>query len=822
MIRYYLLHFGRNLLRQKWFSIINLLGLSVSITCTILIYLYVGHEMSYDGFHPNTDRLYRVNQTFIWSENRDQQFSRTGPGVANAMKEELPEVEMVTSLHTPGNFIISYTTPAKEVIRFEEDEVFAADTNFFKIFNFPLIKGDAASAFRQANTLMMTRSTAKKYFKNEDPIGKLVRLGGSTTMAEQTFEVIGVVDDTPDNSTIQFDVLLSMKNFPIERLHWSWVWTQLETFVLLRENVDIQTVREKLTLIPRKRASETLKTVMGTTYDEYVASGKKWELFLQPINTLHLPVLPVVGSFQDIGNIKTVYSFIGAAVFIILLSCINFMNLSTAQFTRRIKEASVRKILGLGKKELSISYFFEAVLFCLIALVVALTLTQLLLPQFNQLTGKSLTLPLLREPSLLATLITLTLLMATVSSIYPAFFLSKFHPVEAIKGKLRVGKQGGSFRNGLVIFQFSVSIVLIACTAIVFQQLTYVSEKDLGFDKENLLEIEHAESVPNAETLAKAITSIRGIISASWCSSAPPRIFGGDSFSAEGLNGLKFSLNYTSGDENYLPTLGLKFKIGRNFLVNNQADTNRVIVNESALKRIGWDINESVIGKKILYNNAFFEVIGVVSDFNYWSLDTGIEPMAIFNIRSRNIDHDKNNIVLIRVQPQNSAAWQTTLDGIHKVWKQHAANTPLEYGFIDEQFADTFKSEAQFGKVLILMASLAILIACLGLLGMIIFALEQRTKEIGIRKISGASVWQILKLISSGYTKLIVIAFIIGTPLSYWMMHQWLQDFAYRITPSPWIFIITGLSTLVIAILITSYHSIKSALTNPVDVLKEE
>jgi putative ABC transport system permease protein len=561
---------------------------------------------------------------------------------------------------------------------------------------------------------------------------------------------------------------------------------------------------------------------MGTTYDEYIKSGKTWELFLQPVTRMHLPDQRVVGSFPDTGSIKIVYSFIGVAIFIVLLSCINFMNLSTAQFTRRIKEASVRKILGLGKKELSISYFFEALSFCLIALIVSLALTQMLLPPFNLLTGKTLKFSLLSDLNLLGALVILSVVMAIVSSSYPAFFLSKFHPVEAIKGKLKVGRRGTSFRNGLVIFQFTVSIVLIVCTAVVFQQLNYFSEKDLGFDKENLVELEHAETVQSAEALAKATMNIPRVISASWCSSTPPRIFGGDTFSAEGLNDQRFSLNYTSGDEQYIPTLGIKLKSGRNFDINNPEDVNRILVNEAAVRRLNWAVDETVIGKKITYENASFEIVGVMSDFNYWSLATSIEPMAVFHIKNKNIFHGKTSAIALRIEPQNSREWATTLQNLNDVWKQHAGDKPFEYGFIDEYFAETFKTQQQFGKVLIVVASLAILIACLGLLGMIVYSLEQRTKEIGIRKVSGASAWNILTLISREYTAIIMVSFVLGAPLAYWMMLQWLQDFAYRITPSLWIFFSAGAGTLLLAILITGYHSIKASLTNPVDVLKDE
>lgn len=822
MLKNYVVLFIRNLKRQRLFSIINLLGLTVSIASTVLIYLYVAHEFSYDRFHAHVDRIYRVNQTFIWGENSDNQFASTGPGVAYAIKEELPEVELITSLHTPGNFIVSYTTPTNEIIAFEEDKVLAADSNFFNMFNFPLIKGDAATAFKQANSVVMTKSTAEKYFGDVDPVGKLVYLGGLGGGKQQTYEVTGVMEDTPSNSYIEFDMLLSMKGFPIERFYWSWVWTQLETFIRLAPTADVEQVKTKLAAIPRKHAGETLRRAMNTTFDEYLKSGKKWELFLQPLTSIHLPSEVVINRLNDSGNIKIVYSFIGAAIFIVLLSCINFMNLSTAQFTRRIKEASVRKIMGLGKKELSLGYFFEAFTFCLIALITALALTQLLLPDFNLMTEKSLKMSLLNDPALLVSLLGLTLLMAIISSSYPALFLSSFNPAEAIKGKLKIGREGKIFRNGLVIFQFSVSIVLILCTSIVFQQLNYISKKDIGFDKENLVVLSHVEAVKNGESLAQAAMNVPGVEDASWCTSVPPKIWGGDTFGAEGMNGLTIPLNFAMADENYLPTLNIKLKFGRNFSVDTPGDVDRVILNEAAIQKIGWQSDESIIGKKIEYDNNTFEVIGVMSDFNYWSLATPIEPMAVFHIKTKNLYDSDRKFLTLRITPQSSEAWETTLASLQKVWKEHAGDSPFDYHLVDQAFAETFKSQQQFGTVLTVMATLAILIASLGLLGMIVYALEQRTKEIGIRKVSGASVVDILLLVSKGYTRLILVAFILGAPLSYWMMSQWLQDFSYRITPSVWIFVFTGLGTLVVAILITSYHSAKAALTNPVDVLKDE
>lgn len=820
MLKNYVVLFLRNLRRQKLFSTINLLGLTVSMASTLLIYLYVQHEFSYDKFHPDVERIYRINQTFIWGENNNAQFSSTGPGVAYALKNEIAEAELITSIHTPGNFIVSYTQPTGQVISFEENRVLATDSNFFQMFDFGLLKGDPTISFKEANTLVMTESAAKKYFGEEEPIGKLIQLGAPGQ--QQTFEVTGITQDTPGNSYIEYDILLSLKGFPIERLYWSWVWTQLETYVRLSPSANPEQVQQKIAALPQKHASETLKRAMNTTWDEYIKSGKKWELFMQPMTSIHLPDGPVLNRLNDSGNITIIYSFIGAAIFIVLLSCVNFMNLSTAQFTKRIKETSMRKILGLGKRELSMGYFFEALTFCLMALVLAIGLTQLFLPGFNQITEKSLRLDLLGSPEIFVFFIAMAVFMAFVSASYPAIFLSAFKPVEAMRGKLKVGREGSSFRNGLVVFQFSVSIVLIICTAVVFQQLNYVSDKDIGFNKENLMVIKHVEAIKSADVLTQEAMKVPGVAMATWCTSVPPRIFGGDTFGAEGTNDMRYPMNFTMADERYISTLNIKLKVGRNFLADNPGDFERVIVNEATIKKIGWPVDESVIGKKIKHDDNVFEIVGVVSDFNYWSLANPIEPMGIFHVKSKGMYPDRYHYLTLRMDAQSKQMWNASITQLKQLWKQHAGDTPFEYEFVDQAFAETFRSQQQFGTVLTVMATLAILIAALGLLGMIVYALEQRMKEIGIRKVSGASVWDILKLISQGYTKLIVLAFVLAAPFAYWLMQQWLKDFSYRISPSVWIFIATGLSTLVVAILITSYHSVKAAMTNPVEVLKDE
>ncbi|HRI79277.1 MAG TPA: ABC transporter permease [Cyclobacteriaceae bacterium] len=824
MIKNYILLFARNLRRQKMFSFINLLGLTVSICSTLLIYLYVRNEFSYDRFHKDADRIYRVNQTFIWGEGDKNQFASTGPGVANALKEELPEMELITSIHTPGDYIISYTNEKNEVISFEQDFIFAADSNFFKMFTFPFTHGSPEGALLQANTLVMTETTAKKYFGEINPVGKLVRLTAGDT--EQTFEVTGVIQDTPENSYLKFNALLSMTSFPvIKKLYWSWVWTQLETFIRVAPHTDIENTRAKLAKIPPKHAEQSTKAAMGMTYEEYVKSGKKWELFLQPLTSIHLPSSIVYNRLNDAGNITIIYALIGAAIFIVLLSCINFMNLSTAQFTRRIKEASIRKIMGLGRGTLSALYFLEAFSFCLLALVAALAFTQILLPGFNSITGKGLQLSLATDPTLMISILILMIVMALLAGSYPAFFLTAFNPAEALRGKLKSGTGGKKFRNGLVIFQFSVSIFLIICTSVVYRQLNFFSKKDLGFNKENLLVLENVSYTKNGESLANDAVNVPGVVSATWCTSLPPTVWGGDTFSAGEKEEKKLPLNFTNVDEQFIPTLGIKMKVGRNFSKDIPGDVDRVILNETAVRKIEWDLDETVIGKSIRYpgSERKFEVVGVMSDFNYWSLQSPIEPMAIFHIKNKSFQYPRDKqFVAIRIAAQNSDEWAVTLKELNNLWKVHAGSVPFQYLFVDQAFAQTFKTQQQFGNVLTVMAILAILIASLGLLGMIIYTLEQRTKEIGIRKVSGASIWNILTLISKEYTRLIVIAFVIGAPLSYWIMKQWLQDFAFRIPLTIGIFLLAGAGTLLIAVLITSYHSIQAALMNPVDVLKDE
>ncbi|RAW02624.1 ABC transporter permease [Pseudochryseolinea flava] len=819
MFRYFAVLFFRNLRRQKLFSTINILGLTAGIVSTIMIYLYVQFEKSYDRFHTHADNIYRVNQTFIWGENDDNQFASLGPGVATALKIELPEAKEVTRLHPPGNFLVSNAENKNDIRTFDEDKILCADSNFFSVFAFPLLKGNAKTALKHPNTVVLTASAAKKYFDDNNPIGKLLifEAKGQKT----TVEVTGVVADGPANSYIEFDMLFSMMSLP--RIQFSndhWLWTTFETFVLLDEKANIASIEERLLKMPRKYAEATLKNGMHQTFDEYEQSGKKWELFLQPFTAIHLYSNNVYNRLNEVGNITTVNVLNGVEIFIILLSCINFMNLSTAQYTKRIKESSIRKVLGSDKFQLSLHFFAEALMYCLISALIAMCVVQLLLPIFNFMSGVQLSFDVFENPQMLLLVAVLVVIMSLLSGSYPAIFLSKFSAVETMKGKLRTGKGGQSIRNGLVILQFVISMVMIVFTVVVFDQIKFLGQKDIGFKRENLMVINNAEWATNNESFVNELANIPGVVDVSYNTSVPPNLYDGDQFGAVGSDKY-IPINYTKADEDYVPTLGLKMLYGRNFSKDMPADSSRVILNENAISALGWALDESVLGKKIDYVGKHFEVVGIIKDFNYWSLEVPIQPMAIFHSKS-SLYATHKRFIAIRTKSAQEVNLQEIVAATQTKWEKFSGTNPFRYSFVDDDFAADYLSQKRFGGVLSIFAGLAILIASLGLLGMIIYNLEQRTKEIGIRKVVGASTINIWALMIKNYLYLMLAAFALSVPFCVWLLNKWLSNFYHRIDITAWPFIVAMGSILITALVITSYHVAKAAQMNPVNVLKDE
>lgn len=820
MLKYSLLLFLRNIKRQKLFSFINLLGLTVSIVSTMLLYLYVRHEFSYDRFHQNADRIYRINQTFIWGENDPNQFASLGPGVAYAILSDVPEAKEVVRVHPPGDFLVTNTENQNDIKAFDQQGILAVDSNFFKVFTFPLIKGNEATALIEPASIVLTEETALKYFGTTDALGKLLLFGSKRPFP---CKVTGIIKDVPSHSYIDFDILMSMGTFPrVANSNEQWFWTMFETFVLLDEHARPETLQAKLNVLPRKYGGPWLERATGQTFDDYLKSGKTWELFVQPFTSIRLHSSNVYNRLNDVGNIKIVYVLIGVMVFIVLLSCINFMNLTTAQYMRRIKESSLRKILGSNQRQLAFHFFSEAFLFCCVAAVVSLGITQIVIPFYNVLVGTNLQLNRNENPEIFLVVVGLVILMSLLSGSYPALFLSRFAPAEAMKGKLRTGKQGKLLRNGLVTFQFFISMILIVSTLVVFQQIRFLAQKDIGFNRDNLMVVSRAEWVNDVETFQHDLKNIKGVEQITWSSSVPPNLYDGDGFRYEGGGEKTMPLNFCKADEQYVNTLELEIKVGRNFSKDIPADQQRVILNESAVRSFGWTMDETTLGKKIQYGDSTFEIVGIVRDFNYWALQSPVQPAAIFHKSGSMYSAGGYGFITLRVNPNDTEELKALVADVTASWKKFAGDRPFQYSFVDDSFDQAFQSEEKFSHGLVVFAALAILIASFGLLGMIIYAIEQRLKEIGIRKVVGASVAGIWLLMVREYMYLIVTAIVLSVPLCVWLLTNWLEDFNYRIPLSPMAFVIAGGSILITAVLVTSYHVLKAANSNLVEVLKDE
>lgn len=825
MLRYSLLLFIRNLKRQKLFSAINLLGLTAGMVSTLLIYLYVNHEVSYDRFHEKAESIYRINQTFIWGDHDPNQFASLGPGVAYAIHSDVPEAKEVVRIHPPGDYLVTNAANKNDIKSFDQSGILAADSNFFNMFTFPLIRGNAKTALTKPASVVLTEETALKYFGTTDALGKLLvfsTIVPSGKKIEFTCEVTGIAKEIPENSYIKFDMLMSIHSNPrIANANDQWYWTTFETFVLLDEHSTPEILQASLNKLPRKYAGPWLERATGQTFDDYLKSGKNWELFVQPFTSIHLHSSAIYNRLSDVGNIKIVYVLIGIMVFIVLLSCINFMNLSTAQYLRRIKESSLRKILGSNQNQLALHFFSEAFMFCCIAAAIGLGVTQLILPLYNALAGTDLYLSTGLASEIALVIVGLIVLMSLLSGSYPAIFLSRHSAIEAMKGKLRTGRQGKLLRNGLVTFQFFISMTLVVSTLVVFQQMRFLAQKDIGFNRANLMVIDRVEWVNDAAAFRNEVKTIPGVEQASWSSSVPPDLYDGDSFRREGSDNL-MPMNFCKVDEAFAQTLQLDIKIGRNFSEDVPGDKERIILNETAVKSFGWNVDESVLGKKIEYPGiGSYEIIGVVRDYHYWTLQTPIQPMALFHKES-SMYSGQNHFIVLRVKPGDFEQVKNLIADVSKSWTKFAGDQTFQYSFVDDSFSRAFQAEEKFSHGLTVFAALAILIASFGLLGMILYTLEQRLKEIGIRKVVGASVSRIWLLMVREYIYLIFAAVVLSVPVCLWLLNNWLDDFSYHTQISPLSFAFAGGGILLIAILVTSYHVLKAANTNPVDVLNDE
>lgn len=823
----------RSALRQKQFSILNILGLSLGITTCLLIGLYVQDELSYDTFQEKADRIYRVEQPMIWGD-WNERMSALGPNVGIALRAEAPEFEQVTRLQATGFYIVNHTTADGTVVSFKEDRLYIAEDNFFDVFSFNLLQGNPENVLTGPSKMVITQSVAKKYFGKEDPIGKTMeaRFGSFSDL----FTISGVVEDLPSNSHIQFDFLTSIDSYEhIKRQDWKWIWTTFATYGLVSPGTDIDALTEKIQSIPPKYAARTAETIFNQSFDDF-SGDNGWPLYLTPLTDVYLDENGAGNPIGPVGNRQQIKIFSAIGVLTLLLSCINFMNLSTARSTNRSKEVGIRKVLGSGRRQLISQFIFESLLFTTVSTLIAIVLAEISLNAFNELAAKQLSLDTqLQNPAFIGVLIAFILTVGILSGSYPAFYLSSFKPITSLKGKIISGFKGKVIRNGLVIFQFTISIALIISAFFVQKQLSYASSIHLGYDKENLFQLHNLKQFSGEVKTVKNILASNPAFSAIGHSSAlPPNVFTGDRYKATGTEEV-VQLSNIKIDEDYFKTLNPKLILGRSFDKDIKNDKYGIVLNASAVKALGWGTpdmyaTDSPIGKSMTLASGdeyALNVIGVVEDFNFHSLKSEIGPLVILHL-----DNDKVwdfgggvSYLSMRINPEVINSGQALKNMITDIKSEMLAldpTFPFEYSFMDESFDNSFRSEQRMGKVLNVFTAMAIAIACLGLFGLSAFTAEQRKKELGVRKVLGAKVMNLMMLFSTEFTRLVVISLLVATPLSYYIVNSWLADFAYKTPIDLTVFVVTGIAALMIAWLTISFQSLKVAYRNPVDSLRDE
>jgi putative ABC transport system permease protein len=792
----------RNILKNKLFSAINIFGMTIGITSCLMIVLYVSHELSYDRFHTDADRIYQVGLNGKIG-GQDIRVSNTCPPMAAALVADIPEVESATRIAQMFN---------QPVVRngekiFSEEKVFFADSNFFEFFSYKLKEGDIKSALKELNTVVLTETMAKKYFGDTNPMGALLVIGNDN----KTYKVTGISENPPTNSHFSFNLLISaVSNENLKSPEWlsNFMFTYFKT----QTNVSVGQVEAKFIPMVEKYIGPELERFMGTTLKQMVEAGGKYGYYSTNIKDIHLHSTSQ-GDIEPGGNIMYVYFFSGIGLFIILIACINFMNLSTAQSAGRAKEVGLRKTLGSLRGQMVRQFMSESILYSALSVVLALVACYFLLPSFNILSGKELGMELFQTPWFIAGIIGLIFFVGIVAGSYPAFYLTSFSAVEVLKGKVRAGAKSKGIRSFLVVFQFGLSIFLIIFTVVVFQQIQYMKNKNLGIDKNNVLILQNTARLGNnKESFRNELVSQSGIAKVSYTNNTFPGVNNTTVFKTAGSE-QDHIMGVYYADYDHQDVLRFELKEGRYFSKDFATDSLAILLNEAAAKEFGF---ENPIGEELLYNDngptfKKYKIIGVIKDFNFESFKDKVRPLSIL------LSENSNNL-LVRYEGNPT----TIIQQVEKLWKQQAANEPFEYTFLDEDFDRLFRAEQRMGKLFSVFSGLAIFIACLGLFALAAFTTEQRTKEIGVRKSMGASVFNLSILLSKEFTKLVVIAFVPAAILAWYVSNTWLNSFAHHINLSPQVFFLSGAAAIAIAWLTVSYQSIKAASANPVDSLRYE
>jgi ABC-type antimicrobial peptide transport system permease subunit len=785
MFRSYLKVSIRSMKRQKIYSFINILGLGTGLACTILILLWVTDELSFDRFHENLSTLYRV-EADRHMEDKILHSVITPSPLGPRLEAEVPEIVESSRFEHVEETLVRYEGNA-----FYEDDIYAVDPSFFEMFSFPASRGGPASALNDPNSVVMTEDATQRYFKGEDPVGKVLSFNN-----QHDFTVTGVLRNVPRNSSLRFGMLISQEFLKVSGLSGeNFRFFSGQTFVRLSEGAAVQQVNEKIVDFLRTHDNRSLA-----------------DLELKPLAGIHLHSYS--GFERRPGDIQYVYIFSVIAVFVLAIACINYMNLSTARSANRSKEIGMRKVVGAARKDIVRQFYSESVICVIIALVFALLLVKLVLPAFSSLTGKEFSLNILGTPEILLGFVGILMTASLMAGSYPALFLSSFRPAEVLGGRLKSGPKSSGFRGGLVLVQFSLSIVLVIGTAVVTCQLDLMKNKKLGYDKENLVYVPlRGETRHNYGAIKRDVANKAGILGITGSGSKPSAIYSqylGADWDGKSP-GQDVQIGVNAVDFDFVETLKVEMKEGRDFSENHPEDlAGSWIVNEELAKIMGL---ESPLGMRFSHMGISGRIIGVMNDFRFRSAREKIVPLAV------TIKRERLYFMLVRLQTENATS---ALDHLRKTWESINPGYPFDYQFLDADFDSIYRSEERMGNVLKSFSVLAVIIACLGLFGLASFLADQRTKEIGIRKALGASVFSLVLLLSKEYSRWILLANLFAWPVAWYAMHRWLENFAYRTEMNIFLFVLAGMLSFVVAALSFGFQSLKAAMADPVASLRYE
>ncbi|HNP18644.1 MAG TPA: ABC transporter permease [Fulvivirga sp.] len=796
----------RNLLKEKFYTCINLLGLAVGVGACLLIAQYIVFETSFDKHHPDANEIYRVNQTNFWSPDGGIMGSTVLP-LAEALKSEFPEVESTLRINTVYDQLITVEGTSKS---YQEEDVLGADSTFFDFFGFKLAEGDPNTALDKINSVVISDKMAKKYFGEEPALGKTLLLGND----KQPITVTGVLQKEQPNTHFDFNILLSIYTNPnVKQFEWSWIWTQAVTYVKIKGST--KNIEDHLSGLADKYAKGAFSR-LGIDLADFEKEKGELTFYLQPVTDIHLHSRDIHNRLGTDGDIFYVYVFSIVGVMILFLACINFVNLTTARAAVRAKEVGVKKVLGSTRSLLIGQILVETFMLSIIATGLGLGLAELMRLAILTMLNIDFSINVFANPLFATGIFLMPLFIGLIAGLYPAFSITSFKPINVLKGQMNTGKEASFFRNALVVIQFTIAIGLMAATFIISDQLSFFQNGNMGFNRDNILIIDQADKLGSAMMPFYEKASQHPAVKQLAITSVVPGMGSPeDVFFAPSNPDRKLSLGTIKVDNGYLTSLGIGLLQGRNF-EKNKPEANNVMINEMAMRDFGWT-EENVIGQKISYFNDEFTVIGLVKDFHSLPFYYPIAPVILLDLNAPIWNDSRQLLLTIDMSKK-----QELVNYLNTNWAAMNNTNPFNYSYLDDQLGQLYESENKLSKLFTVFTGLAILIAIIGLLGLASFVTSNKTKEIGIRKVLGASVGQLILKVNFRFSVLILISCLLAVPLTLWAMTNWLQQFQYRITIGWEVFALTILLAIGLAWLTVSYHSIKAARANPVDSLKDE